>query len=272
MKTALFILFLLIIGYLAICLLAWKYQSNLIFHPDKLPPDYIFPFQEDFEEVRLETNDGLRFHNLLFKTENAKKVVLYFHGNGGALDNWGYIAPTFLNRNHDVFIHDFRGYGKSEGTLRSQRQMFLDAKTCYKYLTKKGYREVVIYGRSIGTGVAAKLASEVDAEALILETPYYSLLDLSKHYFPFLPHFLLSRFPLQTHHFLAKVSCPVFTIHGTRDQVIPFSQAQRLATEFPHINFTIVEEGDHNNLEQYPVYQQFLDEALHTAAKKSITK
>ncbi len=250
------------LSYAALCFLAWKFQTKLIFHPSNLPNNFQFGFQEDFEEVWLKAEDGVKLHGLWFHAQESRGTVLFFHGNAGAMDDWGHVAPDFLQHGYSVLVTDYRSFGKSEGKIESQEQLFADARKFWDFLEAKGENNILICGRSIGTGIATQLASKVSSSCLILETPYYSVLELAVHYFPFLPHQQLSRFPLETNLYIKNVKIPIYAIHGTSDKVIPFSHAQKLADEFARINFTVVKGGEHNDLGLTPEYNHFLKEAL----------
>ena len=265
-KVLIILIVILVLVYALICTLVWIFQEKLLFHPNKLAFDHTFRFEQKFDEVFLNTGDGQQIHALHFKTgtEQAKGVVLYFHGNAGALDSWGMLAGDFVSRNHDLFIIDYRGYGKSTGNIHREKQLHKDARLAYDHLIKTYLpNDVVIYGRSIGSGIAAKLAKDVAPAKLILETPYFSLIELTDHYAGFLPNSILSRYKLQTNKWLPDVKCPVFIIHGTADQVIPFSQAEKLSqVKHPEIRFIPVEGGTHNNLGEFGEYLEMLDIAL----------
>src|SRR5918993_5029201 len=105
-------------------------QEELIFFPTKLPANYTFSFSSNFEERYISTTNG-KLHGLLFKTgtDKPKGLIFYLHGNAGALDSWGEIADTYTNLNYDVFMLDYRGYGKSEGRISSEKQFHDDVQT-----------------------------------------------------------------------------------------------------------------------------------------------
>jgi uncharacterized protein len=119
------------IVYLLICVLLYLFQEKLIFFPQKLVRDYRFEYNQPFEELYITTSDKTRLHGLLFKADNSKGLIFYLHGNGGALDSWGEVARTYTGLNYDVFLLDYRGYGKSEGTINGQKQLFADVQTVY---------------------------------------------------------------------------------------------------------------------------------------------
>ena len=162
-------------------------QNKIIFFPEVLQQDDRFEFQENFEEIFYETKDGASINALHFKATKPIGIVLYSHGNAGSLRSWGSVAETFLKNDYDLLIYDFRGYGKSTGKI-SEEKLYQDAEMIYDELTKL-YPEsrIILYGRSIGTGIASKVAVGKNPKRLILESPYYNLTDLAKRIFPFVP-------------------------------------------------------------------------------------
>ena len=121
---------------------------------------------------------------------------------------------------------------------------------------------IVLYGKSMGTGVAAWLAAQVPCRQLILETPYYSIPSLAHHYFPVYPAVLLSRYTFPVHDYLNQIHCPVTLIHGTADAIIPFEQSRKLASENSNNHLLYIGKGGHNNLISFPVFQQYIDSLL----------
>ena len=143
--------------YLLICALLYVFQENLIFYPQKLAKDYRFNFDQPFEELNIPVKDNSLLHGLLFKADSSKGLIFYLHGNGGALDTWGEVARTYTGLNYDVFLLDYRGYGKSEGVISGQEQLFEDIQTAYDSLKNRNpENKIIVLGYSIGTGPASK--------------------------------------------------------------------------------------------------------------------
>jgi len=239
------------------------YQEKLIFFPEKVAADFKFPFPQKFAEVYLPTPDGAAIHALHFRTSQPKGVILYLHGNAGSLRTWGYLAADLLQFGYDVLMPDYRSFGKSTGKL-SQTALYQDAQLTYNYL-KKEYPEnkIVIFGRSVGTGIASKLAADNLPRMLILETPFYNFADVAKNHYSFLPASLLLRYTFRSDKYLPKVSCPVFIFHGTADEIVPFSSGLKLARLLNKTdNLIIIEGGGHNNLSSFAVYNQALQRIL----------
>ena len=101
--------------YIVLCGLLYLFQEKLIFFPQKIENNYQFKFEQKFEEQNIKTTDGKLLNGLLYKTDNSKGLIFYMHGNAGSLRSWGNVAKTYTDLNYDIFILDYRGYGKSEG-------------------------------------------------------------------------------------------------------------------------------------------------------------
>lgn len=252
--------------YLALCLVLYFFQEKVIFFPQKLPQDYQFTFRNKFEEVFLESNEAgrARIHALHFFSVQPKGVILYFHGNAGSLAGWGQVAGAFTKLGYDVFMPDYRGYGKSTGKI-SQAALFSDARLCYDYLKQKyAARDIVIYGRSIGTGIAAYLASQIPHRFLILETPFYGLAQIARSYFPFLPVNQLIRYPLESYQYLQAVETPVYIFHGLQDEIVAYASGKKLeeSLDGKNVEMITIPHGGHNNLGQFEKYWEGLKKIL----------
>jgi fermentation-respiration switch protein FrsA (DUF1100 family) len=234
------------------------FQEKILFLPTSLAQDYQYEFRYPFEELFFKTSEDVSINAIHFKTENPKGVILYFHGNAGDLSRWGIVGEHFVSLNYDVLIMDYRTYGKSTGKL-SEQGFYDDADYCYKYLLEfYSEEDIVLYGRSLGTGVATFLASKYQPKQLILETPYYSILDVAKQRFPIFPVSSLLRYEFPSNEFIANVNCPITMFHGTEDNVIPYSSARKLRTVAPKnlTTFITIEGGAHNNLISFEKYKE----------------
>lgn len=191
-------------------LLIYSNQENVIFRPEKLDNNYKFDFEEEFEEIYFQVEPDIKLHGLLFphnKTiqDKNKTLVIYLHSNYGNLDLWGGLGELY---DSDLLIIDYRGYGKSQGKIESQDQLFSDNQYIYDCM-KKTYKNIIIEGYSIGSGLACKLASDNDPKLLILNAPYYSLESLILEHYPIIPKFMI-RYKLETFEYLKEVNCPIY--------------------------------------------------------------
>ncbi len=239
-------------------------QEKLLFLPTTLAQDYKYEFQYPFEEVFLNPDENTRINAIHFKNEEPKGVILYFHGNAGDLSRWGIIGEHFVAKGYDVFIMDYRTYGKSKGKL-SEAVFYSDADYCYDYLLKAYNEEdITLYGRSLGTGIVTYLASKYQPKQVILETPYYSILDVAKERFPMFPVTYLMRYEFPSHKFISEITCPITMFHGTEDRIVPYSSAQKLYEVAPKdlTTFITIEGGEHNNLISFEAYTDTIKSLL----------
>ena len=241
--------------------LIYAKQEALIFHPHTLPADHTFAFPVPFEEVVVDSS-GVGIHTLLFPKENSEGVVLYFHGNAGALDSWGGLYADFETLPYDLWIMDYRGFGKSEGKLSGEADLQADAQAFYRAAQERyPGKPMVIYGRSIGTGVASWLATQHPPEMLILETPYFNFPDLAGELAPWAPSALM-RYALMNNEHIQDQPFPVHLIHGDRDALISVSHSERLAALGEHIEFHLIKGGEHNNLSAFPRFHAVLKQVF----------
>lgn len=239
------------------------FQENMIFFPQKLDENYQFKFAEDYEELTFQTSDDKSLNGLLFKSDSSQGLVFYLHGNTGSLSSWGNVANTYTALNYDIFILDYRGYGKSEGEISSQDQLFKDNQLIYNEIKKK-YQEknIIILGHSIGTGLASKLASDNNPSKLILQAPYLSLTDMMRQRFSFIPTIIL-KYKFATNEYLKKCKMPITIFHGDKDQVINYNSSIKLKEEFPDkVNLIILKNQGHNGITHNIEYKQELKNTL----------
>ena len=137
---------LLIILYVAICTIYYFTQENYVFHSTRLATDYKFDLQGDFEELNFKTKDSLKINSLLFKSDNSKGLVIYFHGVGSDISHFVSFAEIYTNLGYDYFMLDYRGFGKSEGSIVNENQLYEDNQIVYDEL-KKSYAEENYYHR-----------------------------------------------------------------------------------------------------------------------------
>ncbi|WP_228519125.1 alpha/beta hydrolase [Flavobacterium sp. LC2016-12] len=165
----------------------------------------------------------------MFKADKSKGLIFYLHGNAGTLETWGKIAKTYTNLGYDIFILDYRSFGKSDGEIENEEQLNKDISIVYETFTKRySENKIIIAGYSIGSGFAAILASENKPKALILQSPYYSFTELSAGRVPFFPDFM-KKFQLETYEYLPKIKAPIYIFHGKEDQLIPYENSVRLS-------------------------------------------
>lgn len=240
------------------------FQEELIFHaPPKLASDYKFNYSAPFEEINIPSSGNITLNGLLFKTDQPSKgLVFYLHGNGGSLEGWGYMSDVYTKLGYDLFLLDYRSYGKSGGEITSKDEFLEDIKTAYQFMTKS-YSEdkIVVAGFSIGTGPAAWLSGEAHPKMLILQAPYYDLASVAIKRFPMVPMSLL-RYNFTTSEYLKKVKCPVFMFHGTNDKVVAYENSVRIKAENPKVKFFTIEGLGHIKFNDNAEFQETLTTVL----------
>ncbi|WP_291725839.1 alpha/beta hydrolase [Bernardetia sp.] len=266
--------------YVLLCTGLYFFQEKLIFFPTKLEQSYVFNFQKPFAEITIPTKDNLNLHGVLFYSQNKdslknkskKKLVFYLHGNVGQVQFWGNLADVYTELGYDLFILDYRGYGKSKGKIYSQEQFFNDVQTAYDFVRKtQKYDEenIVVVGYSVGTASAAMLASQNTPKSLILQAPYFSLTDMTTRRFPFVPTFLL-KYEFHTAKFLSQNKVPTYIFHGTADRVIPYESSlmikeyleNNLNDKVNKTSFITLPNQGHANIHSNPIFLKKLKEVL----------
>ena len=249
--------------YAIICTIMFSFQESLLFFPQKLPEDYKFRFDANFEEIWINAAEDTRLHGILFKADSSKGLIFYLHGNAGSLESWGEIATTYTDMNYDLFILDYRGYGKSEGHIKGEQQFYEDVQVAYDQVTPNySDKRIVVLGYSIGTGAASWLASKNDPDLLILQAPYYSIPDMKDRLFPFIPDMIL-KYKFENFKHIQKVASPIVIFHGDADEVIPYESSIKLREHFKPSDVLYTLEGQpHNGMSYNPVYQQLLRDLL----------
>lgn len=259
-------LIIVLVVYIAISIALYYLQDYMLFKPEKLPKDFQFNYKNhEFEEHNLETRDGAVINGVLFKSKGKPKgIVLYLKGNSKSIKGWGKFAVDFTRHNYNVLMVDYRGFGKSTGR-RSQKAIKRDLQEVYNKIKEQTTEDrIILYGRSLGSGFAAKLASMNNPKLLILDAPYYSLAKVAARYAPFMPLSVLIKYPLPTYKWLKYVKCPIHIIHGTNDKLIPYKTSVKLSQVNPKLTkLHSVIGGGHKNLNNFESYHNMIHDILN---------
>jgi len=179
------------------------------------------------EERVLAAPDGTRLIAWYARARPGRPTLLYFHGNAGNLANRSERVRKYTVRGIGVFMLSYRGYSGSTGRP-SERANVADAKLAYEALRKEGVapEDIILYGESLGSGIAVQLAAEKPVGGLILDAPYTSIVDVAASAYPFLPvrGFMFDRY--ETMRYLADVHAPLLVIHGEDDEIIPVAMGR----------------------------------------------
>jgi uncharacterized protein len=262
------LLFLLLL-YALFWLIWGLFQPRFLFFPDKLSPQAKLAFQESFRERWFAMSDGVKLHAVHFAARGARRgLILYLHGNAGSVANWGQNAAFFTRQGYDLIHLDYRGYGKSQGRIRSEAQLMVDLRRVYATLASEvSPEQLVLMGTSIGSGPAIQLAAERPPRLLILTSPYASLRRLVREKVSILPPWPW-RFRFESERYLPQVTCPVVLLHGQDDRLIPPAHAQRLKAVHPAAELYLIPERGHADVYRDRAYAEVLKTWLTKEAQR----
>lgn len=260
-------LIIVFIVYITISIALYYLQDYMLFKPETLPKDFEFYYEnQNIKEYNLETRDGAVINGIrFFPKGESKGIVLYLKGNSKSIKGWGKFAVDFTRHGYNVLMVDYRGFGKSTGR-RSQKAIKRDLQEVYNKIKELTTEDrIILYGRSLGSGFAAKLASMNNPKMLVLDAPYYSLTKVTARYAPFMPLSVLLKYPLPTYKWLKYVQCPIHIIHGTNDKLIPFKTSLKLSKVNPkRTKLHAVIGGGHKNLNNFESYHKMIHEILNS--------
>lgn len=226
------LLFLVSIGYLAFGILLYRTQESAIFPrpPVNRSRPYTFDTVHTYEELSLPA-DGAEISLVHFRTGSPRGVILFLHGNGDAIPTVFPVVAWLLDLGYDVVVPDYRSYGKSTGRIEGEQTLHDDMAVVYDYL-QAHYAEsdIILYGKSLGTGFATRLAAENDPRLVILESPFYSLQALVQRRIKLYPIRIL-KYHFRSDLMIGEIEAPIVVIHGDRDFVIPPEEGIRLYEE-----------------------------------------
>lgn len=250
-------------GYVLLIIIVYLVQERFIFKPEKLKQDFIYKYDAPFKELFFDVEPGVRINGLHFTVKDPHGLVLYFHGNTRSIKGWARYATDFFRYNYDVVLVDYRGFGKSTGK-RTEKDMLNDMQFVYdKLAAQYTQQHIIVYGRSLGSGFATKIASDNKPRYLILDAPYFSFRKVIERFLPILPVRLVLRYQLRTDKWIGQVSCHTYILHGTKDWLIPITNSEKLQALNPKkITLIRIRGGGHNNLPTFPEYHNFIRDIL----------
>ena len=209
-------------------------EPYLTHHPYAFDGNKDWELPANAEEIWFTTADNVKLNAwFLHAPQPSKGTVLYSHGNGGNLTFVRGVAQDLVQHGLDVLIYDYRGYGRSEGSIPSEAEMYADGDAAYEFLTKtRGIQteKLAIYGLSLGTTVSTDLASRRPCGALVLEAPLSSASDMANVMLPILPRSLhwIGKNKFESERKISSVKCPVLIAHGDADEMIPTEQGRKV--------------------------------------------
>jgi uncharacterized protein len=235
------------------------FQNKFILHPTKLKVTDSLKITESFYETNTIWLQNKNLNTVFFpkQIDTCKAIVIYFHGNTRNVERYAPYTKIFTQLGYGIVMPDYPTFGKTTGPFKEEN-LYLLADTVYEKVKKQfPNKPIIIYGKSLGTGVAAYLASKQPCTQLILETPYNSMPSLFADWTFVFPTKYLLKLSIPTYKYLQKIQVPITIFHGTNDWVIPLRNAKRLVKVLkPQDQFIICEGADHVSINQDPVYIQ----------------
>ena len=243
--------------YLIFLVILTLFQRKFIYFPYKLDREFEYPlYVPQLEEVFITCGDGITINGLYAPGKENTPTVLIFHGNAGNITHRDMILQGFNRLGYSVLLIDYHGYGKSEGQP-SEKNLYLDGKASLEWLNKEKKRkpeEIVLFGKSLGSGVAVELATKNSFKGLILESPFTSIASVARSHFPynFFPVSLLLMDKFDNATKIKRVDSPLLITHGTEDTIVDKREGEKL---FKQANMPkelyFIEGADHNNMQYY---------------------
>ena len=246
--------------YFFILVFLYFYQRNLLYHPNEnnYSGDEI---SVNIKKIKIKTPDNIEllgwYHE---KNLIDYKTIIYFHGNAGSLENRIHKLNHFKDMDINFLIIAWRGFSGNNGKP-SERGLYVDGKSAIDWLFKKGVEEknLIVYGESLGTGVATHLAQNKNYAGVILETPFTSMIDAAKTFYPYIPVKLLLKDKFENHKKIKNINSPILVMHGEKDQIVPFSMGKKI--------FEIANEPKYSYFTKYDNHMMEFDEKLILALK-----
>jgi len=240
-------------------------QDYILFHPVTLKRDHNYNFPEKHKDINIPITENSNLNIVqFFSTDTVTKgVVLYFHGNKKNISWYAKYSPYFTKHGYEVWLIDYPGFGKSTGKFTEQT-LYDWSNYMYNFArTRFSPDSIIIYGKSMGTGIATHLASIQPCKKLILETPYYNYPSVIKHYLPIYPIEWMIHYKIPTHDYIEKVKAPITIFQGTDDWLVTYNNAKRLKPFLKEEDeFITIENGSHNDLYNFKETIEKLDSLL----------
>ena len=222
------------VAYAALVGGLYLFQRQLLYFPDRARPELFGLEQLGVREAMLQTEDGLSLLSWYLPAQPGRPVIAYFHGNGGHV---GYRAERllrFAREGFGVLMVEYRGYGGNPGTP-SETGFYTDGRAALAFLDREGVtpNRLMLYGESLGSGVAVALAAERQVAAVILEAPPTSVAEVAQCHFPFVPAARMVTDRYDSLSRIGKVKAPILVLHGERDRVVPIRYGRALLDAAP---------------------------------------
>ena len=236
--------------YVLLLIVVFFFQRNLLYHPsvDNYLKDQAINEPAEIKKVKIVTNDKINLTGWFYNRDLEKfKTILFFHGNAGSLENRTYKLDHFKNLDVNFLIIAWRGFSGNKGKP-SEEGLYEDAESAVKWLNSNGVKEknIILYGESLGTGVAVEIAQNKKYAGVILESPFTSMVDLGKKYYPFFPVRFLLKDKFESYKKIVNISVPILIVHGQVDKIVPYAMGEKMYELANQPKFFYAQEyGDH---------------------------
>jgi len=231
-RIFLYVFLSLTILYVSVCTYMYIFQRNFLYHPDK--NNYLRgeKLNVDIKEIFVPSTDGITLKAWFYKNPQNKYTVLFFHGNAGGLGNRIYKLNELKNLNLNYLIISWRGFSGNKGNPTEQG-LYSDARSALEWLEKNNIskNKIILYGESLGTGVAVEVSQNQKFAGIILESPYTSIVDAAKIYYPYLPVDLILKDKYLSLKKIKNINSPILIMHGGADRIIPITMGKKLFDE-----------------------------------------
>ena len=222
------IVFLYIVSLIAV----FFFQRNLLYHPtiNNYINNQNITEPTEIEKINITTKDNIDLLGWFYNKDlNKYKTILFFHGNAGSLENRTYKLNHFKNLNVNFLIIAWRGFSGNKGKP-NEIGLYEDAKSAIRWLKTKGIEEnnIILYGESLGTGIAIEIAQNKNYAGIILESPFTSMVDMGKKYYPFFPVRLLLQDKFESHKKIMNISSPILIMHGKVDKIVNYKMGRKM--------------------------------------------
>jgi pimeloyl-ACP methyl ester carboxylesterase len=247
--------------YVVVVVALWFLQERLLFHPVQLDPGTVLAHEPDVHERWVEV-PGARLSVLELRLPDPNGLVFFLHGNAGNLASWFVNTDFYRRANYDLVMLDYRGFGKSTGRIQNEAQLHADVQAVWEQVAPRyAGKHIVVYGRSLGTGLAAALAARVQPDLTMLASPYSSMAALARAHYPWVPAGVL-RYPLHTDAQITRIRTPVLLLHGDRDELIPLAHSEALASLSRAVQLVVIPGAGHGDLHTFDSYRRAVLGAL----------
>lgn len=242
-----------LVAYIAIVLIMMFFENSMLLHPIKYPKGY-WDLPSNVEDAWFTADDGTKLHGWYGAIDEPRAVVLFSHGNAGNVSHRGERIENLNRHGIAVMVYDYRGFGRSEGAADA-RHLLADARAARTWLAQRASlpeRDIVLWGESLGGGVAVDLAAKDGARGLVLENTFSSLTDVAAHHYPWLPIRTLMRTRLESAEQIHDYHGPLLWCHGTSDTIVPYTVGRKLFDAANEPKFGVAFEGGGHNGPPYP--------------------